>query len=422
MTTETALTLPQRAALALESSKTEVRLRELVASTADMVEVLNKAARDQIHSAAMTYRDHRVTIEKTGKASRDDATKFSKAVIAEEARLIDIITPEEKRLLALRDSYDAKIEAEKQAKLAVERARVEAQQGLIDVFGKLVLQAAGRNSAYAKELLAMLVKLEPSTPTFDEDFIDRARTAWDAAYESLDTAYSAAFDAEQAAEAAKLKREEEDRQRAAEAAENERVRVENARIAAEMEVERQRIAKIAAEQEAANTAEEKRLAAAAEAQRVELARAQKEADDKIKAAAAIETARIQAEADARALEHAKAMQLLNDQRAAFEAEQVAAQKVKDDAAKLEADHAEALEMDMEWVRPVAEEEFHKSPYMPVAINPGAIADALIADAIDLAPLHEATNEPTDEEIVIVYMDVFGGTVEQAIARLKRFNA
>jgi len=44
-----------------------------------MTEVLNKAARDQFHSAAMTYRDHRVTIEKIGKASRDDATKFSKA-------------------------------------------------------------------------------------------------------------------------------------------------------------------------------------------------------------------------------------------------------------------------------------------------------------------------------------------------------
>lgn len=403
MTTD--LTLPERAALALESSATEVRLRELVASTADLVEVQNKAARDQIHSAAMTYRDHRVTIEKTGKASRDDATKFSKAVIAEESRLIEIITPEEKRLLALRDAWDAKVEAEKQAKIAAERARVEAIQARIKQFSDLVLQSAGKGSAAIEGLIERLQEIAITDVDFEE-FIPQATEAKATSLSALEVAYEAAHASEQAIEAARIKREEEDRQRATEAAENARIKAENDRVAAEQEAERQRLAKIAADQAA------------------ELARAQKEADDKIKAQAAAESARIQAEADARAAEHAKAMAELNRQRAEFEAQQAAKaaeEQAKADQARADADYEEALLMDAEHDQSQRD--------LAAAVNAPAVAAALINESLDsitdLADLIDAddcppADEPTDDEIVELFMREFGGTREDAIERLARF--
>lgn len=400
----TALTLPERAALALESSKTEARLRELVASTADLVEVQNKAGRDQIHSAAMTYRDHRVTIEKTGKASRDDATKFSKAVIAEEARLIGIISPEEDRLLALRNAWDEKAEAEKQAKIAAERARVEGIQARIKQFSDLVLQSAGKDSDAIKALIERLTAMPISDAAFEE-FIPQATDAKETSLSALEVAYEAAAAAEQAIEAARIKREEEDRQRAAEAAKLEEQRAEQAKIAA------------------AQAAESKRLSDIAAAQAAELARAQKEADDKIKAQAAAESARIQAEADARAAEHAKAMAELNRQRAEFEAQQAAKaaeEQAKADQARADADHEEALLMNAE--------HDQRQRDLAAAVNAPAVADALIAESLDdliasaVADDAPPDVEPTDEEIIEVYLDAFGGKLSQAVERLKRFGA
>jgi hypothetical protein len=403
MTTETALTLPQRAALALESSKTEVRLRELVASTADMTEVLNKAARDQIHSAAMTYRDHRVTIEKTGKASRDDATKFSKAVIAEESRLIEIISPEEKRLLALRDAYDAKIEAEKQAKIAIERARVEAIQERIGKFAKLVLQAAGKGSEAIAGLQEQVEEIEITEVDFEE-FQPQATTAKVEAEEALMIAYKAAYDAEQAIEAARIQREEEDRQRAAEAATLEAQRAEQAKISE------------------AQAAEAKRLHEESLAKIAEINRLQSEIQAKFKAERDAEEARQQAAKAAHDAEMKRQADELAVQRAAFEAQQQEAERVKaleeqkrQDAAKLEADHVEALEMN------AAHDVAHEEWFAAQKVNSSAVADAMIADLIGCGPLHDAVNEPTDEEIIDMYIEAFGGTPEQAIARLGRFE-
>lgn len=73
-------------------------------------------AGQECHSAAMAATKARTAIVQAGKAARDDATRFSKAVIAEEARLIAIIQPEESRLKVLRDEWDAKEAREKAAK------------------------------------------------------------------------------------------------------------------------------------------------------------------------------------------------------------------------------------------------------------------------------------------------------------------
>ncbi|MFM2253768.1 MAG: hypothetical protein RJB68_2105, partial [Pseudomonadota bacterium] len=119
-------TLPveARAAVALKSSETETQLRELASKNKAIVAIIDKPGREQAHGAAMELKRTRTAIQATGKAARDDATKFSKAVIAEENRLIAIIEPEETRLLALRDGWDteqARIKAEKEA---AERVRI----------------------------------------------------------------------------------------------------------------------------------------------------------------------------------------------------------------------------------------------------------------------------------------------------------
>ena len=103
----TELTVTARAALALSSEQTRKDLKELVAKSANIKEVKNTAGREEAHSYAMALVKARTTITKTGKAAREDAAAFQKAVIAEEKALIAITEGEETRLLALRDGWDA---------------------------------------------------------------------------------------------------------------------------------------------------------------------------------------------------------------------------------------------------------------------------------------------------------------------------
>lgn len=122
----------ERAALALNSSQTERDLRELAAKHASIQAIKDDAGREQAHRAAMEVKRARTAIEKTAKEARDDATKFSKAVIAEQNRLVAIIEPEEQRLLTLRDGWDVEQEKAREAAAAAERFRVEQIMGRID--------------------------------------------------------------------------------------------------------------------------------------------------------------------------------------------------------------------------------------------------------------------------------------------------
>jgi hypothetical protein len=81
----------------------------------------------KIGDARKDLKKTRVTIEKTGKAMRDDANKFAKAVIAKEHELIDIIEPEEIRLEKLEEfAAMAKTKREREALLPERKRRIEA--------------------------------------------------------------------------------------------------------------------------------------------------------------------------------------------------------------------------------------------------------------------------------------------------------
>lgn len=56
----------KRAVIVLDSPKAEQQLRELVALSADIVQVIDKDGREQAHRAGMTLKNARVAIEKIG--------------------------------------------------------------------------------------------------------------------------------------------------------------------------------------------------------------------------------------------------------------------------------------------------------------------------------------------------------------------
>lgn len=233
MTTETtALTVQARAALALESSTAETYLIELAVKSKAITAITNKDGRTECHAAAMTAKEARVSIEKAGKSAREDATAFSKAVISEEARLVALIKPEETRLIELRDEWDAKVKAEKEAAEALERQRIEAIKARIAEFGAMVTDAAMLEAHGADQELevALAVEINDSFGEFYGDAVEAKATAVAklreiVAAKTAAEATAARIKSEQEAEAARLA--EEAKRLAAERAEMDRIAAEH---------------------------------------------------------------------------------------------------------------------------------------------------------------------------------------------------
>ncbi len=255
----TALTVTARAALALSSEQTRKDLQELVAKSANIVEVKNTAGREECHGAAMALVRARTTITKTGKAAREDAAAFQKAVIAEEKALIAITEPEETRLLALRDKWDAARAAEKAEAERIERLRIEQiHLRIADIreAGNLALQC--RTSAMVESLIEKMTG--QVLDGFDE-FTEEAENTRTATLARMKEISDIKLAEEQ--ERARIKAEQE-----AEAARLAAERAENARIAAELERQRKEAAeaeRIAAQERAAQEAKAQAAREAAEA-------------------------------------------------------------------------------------------------------------------------------------------------------------
>lgn len=267
---------PQRAALALRSTETAKKLAELAQVSKTIVVVTNKDGREQAHGAMMALKAARIEIEKTGKEARDDATKFGKAVIAEEARLIGLIEPEEARLKKLRDGWDAEQERIKQAAIDAEKARVAKLQDRILFIRNYPARHAGRSS-----ILLHIATLELSAIVVDEEaFEEWAPTARAAKEEAVTLMTQMHWNA--------VDREDKERAEAdARIAEEARLAGERKRLEAER-IEQERVRK---EQEAKLAAEredhEARIAAerkAIEEGKAELRRQKEELDTALKAA------------------------------------------------------------------------------------------------------------------------------------------
>lgn len=309
----TALTIVQRAVAAIGiTAEREKELRELVARTNGINAITNKDGYQQVHSGRMALKSERVSIQNLAKEARDDATKYSKAVIAEEKRIIAIISPEEDRLQALQDAHDAAVEAEKQAKIAAEQRRVaDLQERVAELRGNRMLSPTSGAELIADHIGDVEgIAVDQSF----EEFRDQAESAKAEGLAWLRALYAAAaaHESEQArivaerAELAQLRAEQEKIQAA-----------ERARIA-----EDERVAKAARDAEAAKQAEDLRLMRVAQ-----------------ETAAAAERKRIaDEEADAKALRDAEAKKLAAE-RAEFEQQQAAARKVKEEEERLQREQA-----------------------------------------------------------------------------------
>lgn len=310
----------QRAALALNTTETEKHLRELASKHKSITEIKNKDGREQAHGAAMELLKARTSIEKVSKTARDDATKFSKAVIAEEKRLIGIIEAEEKRLFEIRDAWDAEQERIRQEKVLAEQRRVERINAALASIAAIPSNLVNAHSGAIAQAMAELTHTFITEEAYEE-FLPKAEHFKAEALERLQQLLDAAIDRE--AEAVRI------------AAEQRRIAEENARLAAERaELERQR-----------KELEEAKARAAAEAA-LAAQRAVDEANAKAKAEAAQREAFQKQQHDAFEEEKRAAQELLAKQQAELAAEreaiaaQVRAQREAEEAARREREAAE----------------------------------------------------------------------------------
>jgi hypothetical protein len=254
MTTETALTLPERAAVALGTAEHEKQLVLLAQESKSIVAIKNADGRTQCHATYMRLKNARVAITNTAEAAREDATKFSKAVIAEERRLITITQAEETRLQGLRDQWDADREAERQAAIAAEAKRIADIRTEIAEIQQYPIDAVGKSSA---EIQIMADSLsEVVVDDHFAEFKDQATASLTAALTKVSSLLVLAKEHE--AEVARIAAEREELKKLAEQRETEAKALKElqdkeaaelrAKQEAEMAVERERLATIAREQ------------------------------------------------------------------------------------------------------------------------------------------------------------------------------
>ena len=236
-------TLPptDRALIVLSSQKTEIALHDLVTESSAITDVIDTTGREQAHRLGMRLKTARTTIEKTGKSAREDALAFNKAVISEEKRLIAITESEERRVLGLRDAYDARIEAEKQAK-AAKLAQIQVMIGHIKA---LPLEMAGAPSDDIRAEIEVMEGFSPTEDVFGE-LLGECKDAAKETLAMLQDLYARVY----AQEVAQAELEA--------TAAAERKRIEQERIEAERAMAEQRAA---LEAQRAAIAEEKRQAA-----------------------------------------------------------------------------------------------------------------------------------------------------------------
>lgn len=272
----TALTVQDRAALAMGSSKTEQDLKALAVKNVSIVAIVDRAGREQAHGAAMELKRARTAIASTAKTARDDATKFSRAVIDEEKRLIAIIEPEEVRILSLRDAWDSEQARIKEEAERIERQRITAiheRIGSITAYHALALECRTADRVHI-----LLEKMEAAWVAFDHetDFAEfgaEAQSAYIATSASLaaiieqkriEDAERAAVKAAQAAEAARLAEERAATEAAAKKLADERAafeaeqaafRATQAAAQASAKAEREAAERAAAEQKAKDEAD-----------------------------------------------------------------------------------------------------------------------------------------------------------------------
>lgn len=151
---ESRMSVVERASKALSKAEVEAEIKALVAQSKDIVAVTDSASREVCHASLMVLKNMRVQTQTAAKEGRDEAVKYSKAVIAIEKELVGLIEPEEARLAKIRDDWDAIKEREKQARIDAELARVAEIQRRIDGIRAWPVHASSQPSMLVGQMLA----------------------------------------------------------------------------------------------------------------------------------------------------------------------------------------------------------------------------------------------------------------------------
>lgn len=159
----------QRAEQALKFETTREQLKALAQQSTSLVNVETEDNLAAAKAAHAKLRSTRVAIEKTGKAARDDANKFGKAVIAKERDLIGLISPEEERLSGLITAEQLRREAAEQAAREAEQRRAEQIRAAFARVRSLPDLAANLDLAGIDELIAEATKLRDDPSHLPED-------------------------------------------------------------------------------------------------------------------------------------------------------------------------------------------------------------------------------------------------------------
>lgn len=111
---------------------TSAELQELVEeySWLSIESIEDKPWYDAVKQARLDLRNKRTTIEKTGKAMRDEANAFNKSVLAREKELIGIVEPLENILKQEEEKFEKLIEIEKRKQRLPERRQRLEEIGL----------------------------------------------------------------------------------------------------------------------------------------------------------------------------------------------------------------------------------------------------------------------------------------------------
>lgn len=309
------LTMEQRVQKAIGLVNAKEQLAELAAASTGITEITNKAGYDECHAKRMVLKNKRVEIGKTGKAAREDATKFSQAVIAAEKELIAIISPEEERLQALQQAWDDAREAERAEAERIEAERIQKQKDALAVITGSLARLFGADVETLSVALDQLTNFDMTQ--FDDVFLPDAVKARDEAIAAISKARDERVQldlqaaelrrqqeenerkAAQEAEARRAQQEKEDAERAARIAEEDRQRAEQAK-ADRMERDRIKAEQDARQAELDRQAEEQRQRdeAAAQAQREAQEKADQERREREVAERAEAAERAAAEAEA----------------------------------------------------------------------------------------------------------------------------
>lgn len=216
------LSAAERAKQVMKVEATRLELTALAGRFTNIKAITNDDGLAEAKAALRVLVSTRTTIEKVGKAARDDANKFGKAVIAEERGLIDLIKPEEDRIGALVTTEESRrAEAERVAR-EEEQRRAELITQAFARIRSLPSLAVGRDVAGIDQLLAEAQAMLDDHSHIPDDLQAAARYEANLAVNELkavrDRRVQADKDAEELAEFRRRKAEEEAQRQRDEAA------------------------------------------------------------------------------------------------------------------------------------------------------------------------------------------------------------